>query len=68
MEEKRERALALSHASIEKSDTRDDQEDNEGAEDEVGVVEFVAQVLGVDINLEGVSTLGFKFIVGRLYK
>lgn len=52
LEEQAEAALATGETAIEKADAGDDEPDEEGADDEVDVVELVASVLRVDVRLK----------------
>lgn len=55
MEEQAQRALAAGETAIEEADAGDDEPYYESAEDEVGVVEFEASVLGVDVDFKRVA-------------
>lgn len=61
-------ALAARQAAIQETNTRDDEPDDEGAEDEVDVVEFVAGVLRVDVfgRVLAIPTPGLRWVVGGL--
>lgn len=69
LEQQAETALAARQASIEKTDARNDEPDEEGADHQVDVVELVARILSVHI-LSGafrVAAPGLSWIVFRLY-
>lgn len=63
MEKKRETRLATGKTTIEQTDTRNNEPDEESADHEVNVVELIAGVLKVDINLKGVTSLGLGRVV-----
>jgi hypothetical protein len=58
LEEKRKRRPAARKSTVEESDTRDDEPHEEGAHHQVDIVELKASVLGVDILIEGVASVG----------
>ena len=62
LEEQREGALSSGETAIEKTNARDDQPDEEGADDQVNIVIFDTSVLEVDVNFQGVSALGLSWI------
>lgn len=66
LEEEGEGGLATGHAAVQEADARDDEPYDEAAEDEVGVVVFVAHVLGVDVHGQRVAAVGHGLIVGWL--
>jgi hypothetical protein len=68
LEKKCERGLATCKTAIEKTNAGDDEPDDEAAEHEICVVELDASILGIDIHLQGVSSIGMRRVeCWRLY-
>jgi hypothetical protein len=57
LEEHRQSRLASGKPTIEKTDARDNQPDNETTEDKICVVVFKADILGVDIDFLRIASI-----------
>lgn len=68
LEEKGERRLAARQTTVEETDTRDDEPDEEGAHHQIDVVELEAGILGVDVHVQGVATVGHGVVKHGLRK
>ena len=66
LKEQRQTALAARETSIEQSDARNDEPDEESANNEVDVVEFDTSILRVDVDLERIAAPGLGRIELRL--
>jgi len=63
LEEQTEGALAARETAIKQADTGDDEPDDEGAEHQVSVVKFEADIWSVDIDFKWVATRRMGWIV-----
>lgn len=66
LEQQAQTTLASGEATIEETNAWDDEPDDEGAEDEVGVVVFVAGILGVNV-FGGVATVATPGLRGVIF-
>jgi hypothetical protein len=66
LEQKRESGFAPREAAIEKPNARDNQPDDESTENEVCVMVLEADILGIDIHEERVSTFRLGRVERRL--
>jgi hypothetical protein len=66
LEEHGQRRLSASEAAIEKTDARDNEPNDEAAEDEVGVVKFVADILRIYVDFLRVAAIGNGGVEGGL--
>jgi hypothetical protein len=58
LEEERESGFPTCQTAVEETDARDDEPDYETTENEVSVVVFEADVLGVYVDEEGIAAIG----------
>lgn len=68
LEDQGEGGLSTGEAAVEQTKAGDDQVDNEAAEGDVCVVELDAFVLGVDVHLERIASIGLGLIVDGLWR
>jgi hypothetical protein len=59
LEKKCQGRLSSCETTIEESDARDDEPNDEAAEHEIGVVIFEADILGIDIDEKWITTVWF---------
>lgn len=67
LEQQAQAALAARETSIEKANARDDQPDQEGADDEVDIVELEAGILSVYIDCQWIAASWLRGVELRLY-
>ena len=67
LKEKRQCRISTRNSAVEESNAGDDKPDNESAKDDVGVIVLESDILRVDIDLEGVPSVGGGGVVLRLF-